>query len=150
MKESGVEPERRADLLVRLSDLIFATQWGSQRGIEALEAALDRYLSLGLVKQAAEVQVRLGRLLGSYPGSLDIPRALAYFRAARPVLEAEPETESTALGSLYVGLAYASVYALRLEPDGPRLLQRAFAIGQRLGDVDLQGQALAIEVIWLV
>jgi len=35
------------------------------------------------------------------------------------------ERASAALGFLYVGLTYASAYALQLEPDGPQLLEHA-------------------------
>jgi DNA-binding CsgD family transcriptional regulator len=152
LEETGAEPERRADLLVRLGDLIFASEWGAQRGPEYLEAALALYAGFGQVRQAAEVQVRLGRYFSTDAGSEDLPRALSHFHAARPVLEraasAEVDAEIAALGHLSIGLGFLAVRALELEPDALERLERALAIGERLGDVDLQGQALAILAAW--
>ena len=146
MEESGAEPERRADLLVRLGDLIFATEWGTPRGREALEAALGLYAACGLRQQEAEVHARLGRYLATDVLTQDLPRALTHLQMARPLLETQPE--SALLGYLYTGLAAAALFTLPRESGASHLLERAVAIGEHLGAVDLQGQALAFYSLW--
>ncbi|MCH8256767.1 MAG: hypothetical protein IIA75_02525, partial [Proteobacteria bacterium] len=51
MEEQGSEPERRARLLERLGDLMYATELNTERGIDCLEQALRIYEDLKQTKR---------------------------------------------------------------------------------------------------
>jgi hypothetical protein len=96
------------------------------------------YLAAGDEQAAARARSRLGMQLSTYPGTADIPAALAQFQAAEAVIARQPARRS--LGYLYVGMAAAATFGLRTE----RLeaaSRRALELGEALGDDRLAGWA---------
>lgn len=136
MEEQGMAPGRRARLLEQLGDLIYVCVLDLAKGDAYLAQALQVYGELGEVERAAQIHSRLG-FRSSTPGQgeMDIPRALAHFRAAEPVLGQGPERAAQAY--LFIGLAHIAMHGLHPD-DGLVASRRAMAIGDRLGN----------EVLW--
>ena len=133
--------ERRLELLQRVADTMYLTGLDLAKGISCLEDALSIHERQGDHARAAQTHGRLGIHLSTYPATMDIPRALAHFRAAERILAAEPE--STALGVIYAGLASAASYGMNTE-EGLRGAARAMEIGGRGGREGLWANATAL------
>jgi class 3 adenylate cyclase len=142
MEEQGTFPERRALLLERLGDLMYATGIDYGGGIHYLEKALAVHEELGNTRRAARVHSRLGRDLSTFPDAMDINRAREHFRAAEAIFADEPE--SLAHGYLYVGIASAELWGARTE-QGLVAARRAREIAERHGNEGLWSLAAAQE-----
>ena len=141
MEERGVGARRRADLLVRLGDLIFRTSIDQTQGVQYLSRALQIYEELDDTDLTAQVLSRLGAMLSARGPTMDIGRALEHFRRAQLLLNRDQDGKSLAL--LYVGLAAAanrSVHVRELIDASERGLEVARRIGDDLTWVGAAGQ----------
>ena len=138
MEEQKAEPERRARLLERLGDLMFASGLDTNQGIAYVEEALSLYEELGQQERAAQMHSRLGRDLSTTGGRVDIPRALEHYRAAEAVLSKGPERAP--LGHLYTGMASAAIWGVQ-GAVGLAASGRAMEIAARLGDEAFEASA---------
>ncbi len=101
MRDTGVDPDRRARLQERLGDALWSAVVDAQRGVDHLEEALATYVELGDERRAARVHGRLARVFSGIPyDHIDIHRANKHFDAALAVLGREPD--SLALGAMLV------------------------------------------------
>ncbi len=117
MEWRDTEPRRRADLLVRLSDLMYVTGFDLAQGVTYGEQALALYQQLGDDGRVAAMHCRLGRDLSSFPDTMDIPGALAHLDAAQEMLEARPDPRATVF--MHLARAMVSVWDLRVEEGLP-------------------------------
>ena len=140
MEEQGAEPERRADLLRRLGNLMCVTGLDYGGGIDHLEMALKLYEELGQQERAAQLHLDLGFRFTSFSYTMDIQRALAHYRAAEAMVGRE--LEERPLLQVYAGLANAALWALRTE-EGLAASRRAQEIARRLGEEDFWSGSLA-------
>lgn len=132
MERHGGAPERRADLLERLGDLLQETGFGNYaRSVDCFEQAIRIYEQLGDAERAARVHSRLGLVLGAGSPAMDLERAAHSFRTA---LAAVPDgAENVTAMNAYAGLGLLAVW--RLCPDeGLADARRAMAIAERLGE----------------
>jgi len=142
MRDSGVEPKRRARLEERLGDALWSKGTDGQRGIDHLEAALATYEELGDEQRAAQVHSRLGRVFSGIPMEhVDMRRAVKHFDAAQKVLGRDPD--SVALGALLVSRGAA--YYLHGEPEkGAETCEESLRIARKHGFDALTAGALAL------
>jgi tetratricopeptide (TPR) repeat protein len=134
MEDQGVEPIRRAELLRRLSDLMFISGVDLPKGVVYGERALALFEEAGEFERAAQMHSRLGRDLSTYPLTMNLDQALEHFRAAEEVLIQRPE--SATLVEIYTGIAHAAGWGLRIE-EGLSSSRRAMEMAERLNDEGL-------------
>lgn len=138
MEEHDTEPERRAEVLERLGDLMYYTDSDRKVGIAYLEQALALHQALGHDQTVAEIHTRIGRFMSSTPYIRNVPRILEHYRAAETILRQAPE--GTALCSLYVAMASTATSAAHTG-EGLATSQRAMEMAQRLNDQVLWADA---------
>jgi class 3 adenylate cyclase len=141
MEDQGGDPRRRAALLERLGDLMYATGLDIRKSAAYFERALRLYEENGEVLRAAFVHSRLGRDLTTLPELMNVPRALEHFRAAEAVAAQGPE--SAALAALYCGFATAYITGLRTD-DGLAAGARALDILERVNHEGVKASALML------
>jgi class 3 adenylate cyclase len=146
MEDEGVGRERRAGLLERLGDLMYNTGLDWEKGIAYLEEALAIHEQLGDEERAAQIHSRLGRDLSTFFDRSDLPRAMAHFEAAEPVLSRGGE--GAPLAALYIGIATAVFQASDIEK-GLWASQRALEIAEKLGHEALWANAAALRGVHL-
>jgi class 3 adenylate cyclase len=140
MEDGAGDAESRAGLLARLGDLMFVTGLDYLGGIRHLEQALRLYEELGRADRIAQTHSRLGRDLSSYPDStMDIPRALAHYRAAESILSQAPD--SSALGYVAFGMAATADWGLGTD-EGLAAAERAVTIAEKRGNEVLRRHAV--------
>jgi tetratricopeptide (TPR) repeat protein len=124
--------EDRAHLLERLGDLKYVTGLDYRGSTRCLERVLHLYEELGDTERVAQTHSRLGRNLatGTSPSTIDVPRALAHYRAAEAILAEGPAR--AALGYVHVGLALASIWGMRTG-EGLAASERALELAEKLG-----------------
>ena len=132
------DPSMRAALLARLGDVRFLSGVDFERSTPCLERALHLYQQLEIPDRVAQMHSRIGRNLSSFPSSMDIPRALAHYRAAEAILSQAPA--SSGLGYVSFGQANTALWAVRTE-DGLRAAEQALAIAAAVGNDRLRRQA---------
>ncbi len=135
MEWRETEPRRRADLLVRLSDLMYVTGFDLAQGIAYGEQALALYEQLGDDGRVAAMHCRLGRDLSSFPDTMDIPGAIAHLDAAREMLEAKPDPRAAVF--MHLARAMVSVWDVRLEEGLPAAVATE-ETGRRFGQPGLE------------
>jgi tetratricopeptide (TPR) repeat protein len=138
LEDEAGEAVTRAVLLARLGDLKFVSGFDLDDSIACLKRALRLYEELGMADRVAQMHSRLGRDLSSYPSVMDIPQALAHYRAAEAIVGQQPE--SSALGYVHFGQADTALWAVRTE-EGLVAAERALAIAGRLGNDRLRRHA---------
>lgn len=133
MDAQHVAPERRAELLGRLSDLLYSMGFAQYpQAIAYGERALKLAQETGPAERVADLHLSLGRALNANNAATqNIPGAVAHYRAAQQILEQGPER--AALSNLYGGLAGTAVWAAHTE-EGLAASRRAMAIAERVGD----------------
>ena len=141
LEEAGDDDATRAMLLARLGDVHYVTGLDYDRSTACLTKALALYERLGMTDQAARVHARLGRNFSSFPGYLDIPRALRHQTAAEAVLGARPP--SGALGFLYAGRAASNHYRLRAA-EGLQDAERAISLADEVGNERVRRHATVL------
>jgi DNA-binding CsgD family transcriptional regulator len=124
MRERGTSPERTADVLERLGDLLCVTSLDHQKGIDCLEESLKIYRRIGQTEAAALVHVLLGRHLSTFYDAMDIEGAREHFRAAEAVLGQLGEAAHL---SIYTGIASTAMWSVRT-PEGLDASQRAMSL----------------------
>jgi hypothetical protein len=137
----GGDPAKKAHLIERLGDAMYATGRDWERGIDQLERAVEIYENLGDDYRAAQIRSRIGRNLATFPGRVDPLRAIAHLEAARPTLE--QRGDSPALAYLETAFGTACICPLR-DRDGPEAARRSLKIGQRLGHAVVIANATAL------
>ncbi|TMF73649.1 MAG: hypothetical protein E6I18_15445 [Chloroflexi bacterium] len=110
MQEHGTSPERIADLLERLGELLCVTSLDHQQGIDYLDQSLRIYSRIDRAEAAALVHVRLGRHLSTFYDAMDIEGAREHFRAAEPLLGRLGEAARL---SIYTGIASTAMWSVR-------------------------------------
>lgn len=131
MEEQALDGLGRADLLIRLGELVFRTSLDQPGGLEYVARALKIYQELGQTDLAAQAHCRLGALLSARGPTMDIAQALAHFRAAEPLLSRE--REGTSLGLLYVGLAASANRSMHIR-EALDASQRGVEVAERIRD----------------
>ena len=111
IRARGTSPERAADLLLRLGDLMCVTSLDHQKGIDYLNESLRLYSELGRAERAADVHLLLGRHLSTMYDAMDIERAREHFRAAEAVIG--QEGDAARLCSIYTGIASTAMWSVR-------------------------------------
>jgi ATP/maltotriose-dependent transcriptional regulator MalT len=112
IQEHGTSPERTADVLQRLGDLMCVTSLDHRKGIDYLDQSLRIYSRIRRAESAALVHVLLGRHLSTFYDAMDIEGAREHFRAAEPLLE---QLGGTARLSIYIGIASTAMWSVRTE-----------------------------------
>jgi len=140
MEDTRADPAIMARLLGYLGDLRYATGLEYEKGVSALERALELYKQIGDDVHAAHIQARLGRNLSSFDEWMDIDRALGHFHEAQTTLAGRDDAP---LGYTYVGLAGTSLWAIRTE-EGLEAAQRAMDLADKLGRQTLWANAAAL------
>ncbi len=123
-QEHGTSPERTADVLERLGDLLCVTSLDHEKGIDYLNRALRFYSRIGRAEAAALVHVRLGRHLSTFYDAMDIEGAREHFRAAELVLG---QLGDAARLSIYTGIASTAMWSVRTA-EGLDASQRAMKL----------------------
>jgi class 3 adenylate cyclase len=141
MEDEGVEAERRAELLERLGDLMYNTGLDWEKGVHYLEEALAIHEQLGHEERAAQMHSRLGRDLSTFFDRSDLPRAMAHFEAAEPVLRRGEQ--SAPLAAFYIGIATA-VFQEGDTAKGLETSQLALEIAEKLEHEALWANAAAL------
>jgi predicted ATPase/class 3 adenylate cyclase len=141
LEDGAGDDAAQARLLARLGDVNYVSGLDYDRSTACLIKSLALYETLGMAEQAAQVHARLGRNFSSFPGYLDITRALRHQAAAEAILSGRPRIGS--LGYLYAGRAAANHYGLRVS-EGLADAQRAISIADEVGNVRLRRQATAL------
>ena len=141
MEDGDTLPDIKARLLRYLGDLRYVTGLEYDKGLAALEQALQIYDDAGDGIRAAQIHARLGRGLSTFPGWTDINKALGHFRAAETLLSDADETSATAYN--YIGLAGALLWANKCQ-EGLEAATRAAEIAERLGREIVWANAAAI------
>lgn len=111
MQKHGTSPDRTADLLQRLGDLMCVTSLDHQKGIDYLYESLRIDSKFGRAERAADVHVLLGRHLSTMYDAMDIERAREHFRAAEAVVG--PAADPARLCSIYTGIASTALWSVR-------------------------------------
>jgi DNA-binding CsgD family transcriptional regulator len=111
IQEHGTSPERTADVLQRLGDLMCVTSLDHRKGIDYLDQSLRLYSGLGRTEAAALVHVRLGRHLSTMYDAMDIESAREHFRAAEAVLG--QGRDAARLCAIYAGIASTAIWSVR-------------------------------------
>lgn len=140
--DEGVGKEHLGRLLEQLGDLMHVTGMDRMRGIRYLERALALHQSQDDELREALVHSRLGRAYSSFPDTMNIPAALAHYRAAESSLGSQPD--SVPLGYLYVGIASAGLWGAQIE-EGSAAADRAMAIAEATGSEALWANAAALK-----
>ena len=129
MEEAAVDQAARAGLLARLGDLKYVTGLDYPGSNGCLQRALRLYEDLGQPERVAQMHSRLGRNLCSIPDTMDVPQAVAHYRAAEIILSQAPE--SSALGYVLLGQAATALWGGRTA-EGLAAADRAKEIAGRL------------------
>lgn len=111
VRAHGTSPERTADLLQRLGDLLCVTSLDHEKGLDYLEQARKLYEQVGRAESAALVHLRLGRHLSTMYDAMDIERAREHFRAAETVLG--QDGDAARLCAIYTGIAATALWSVR-------------------------------------
>ena len=147
MEDEGAAPAKRAALLRRLGDLMYISGLDLRRGLAAFEEALAIYVELGDERNAARVHSRLGRDLTTFPGLLDLPRAMEHLHAAEAILKREPD--GLPLAAVHVGIATAA-FQTGDPTAGLVSSLRALEIAEALGNQPMWANAAALRGIHLI
>ncbi|MGH9022759.1 MAG: BTAD domain-containing putative transcriptional regulator, partial [Acidimicrobiia bacterium] len=144
METSGTPPGERAELLGRLSDLVFASgaAFAGDGPHEGARVYSERALVLrqdeGEATRVAEARIRLGRDLAGFGEAMDVPAALGYLDLARQALELT--SGGRALGYAWAGIAAASVWAQQ-PVLGLAAAEAALALAAETADPTLAAQS---------
>lgn len=149
LEEHGGDAGRRLLLLERIGEAVYTLGANHYpRALAYWRQAAELCEQLGLVEQAAERRCRIGRILGAYAPSMDIPGALASLRSAQPVLESGPER--AAQWSYYHALGFLSLRMARTQA-GLDASRRAMTLARRLeSEADLVAQGLGDGRAWML
>jgi class 3 adenylate cyclase/tetratricopeptide (TPR) repeat protein len=134
--------QRKAAILEKLGDLMLVGGLDAAKSADYTERALALYGQLGQTERVAQMHSRLGRDLSIHPQAMDIPRAVAHYKAAEEVLA--KGSVRAPLGYVYIGLATTAVWAVDNE-GGLAASTRALEIADELGNPSLRASALALQ-----
>lgn len=99
----GGDAAQRARLLEWLGDAMYATGRDWEKGLDQLERAREIYDGLDDGYSAAKVRSRIARNLATFPGRVDVPRAIDNVQRAEALLR--PSGRSVALAYTLIGHA---------------------------------------------
>jgi tetratricopeptide (TPR) repeat protein len=147
MDEHGADPVGRARLLERVGDLRYVASTDYERGIAALEEALEVLETRDDDARAARIHIKLGDALANYRGVMDIPRALDHLHAAQRLLG--PSPAPALAGPMALGLAQAALHALDLKTV-ETWSSRAMEIGRVNGNEAVWSVGATYHAVWLL
>jgi tetratricopeptide (TPR) repeat protein len=128
MEAHGALAAERADLNLRLGELMSLASFGPAR-LAYHQQALALYREAGDVGGVAKAHGKLGSALSTYPDLMDIPSAMAHFKAAEAILCVQEPQAS--LAYVYAGLATAAFYGMNIV-EGTLAASKAAELGERI------------------